>query len=313
MYSPIRFLQLTALTLLLSVAGLAATPMHKLMLLTGQSNKYHDWTKSAPLVKTYLEQTGLFTVDVVTSPPTGADMTGFNPKFSDYAAIVIVYEGAEWPAATKAAFVTYMKNGGGLVSIHDTDNAFPYWKEWNEMIAVGGWGFKADGNIGARDVTAGPMIRWREGKMTLDETTPGTASHPARHDFPVVTRTPAHPIMQGLPASWIHASDEIYSQLRGPAQNVTVLATALADRTTHPTATGENEPMLMTITYGKGRVFHTTLGHVSPNEKPPFTSLVCAGFITTLQRGTEWAATGNVTQKIPADFPTAEKPSLRNQ
>ncbi len=313
MHSPIHSLKLTALTLLLSIAGLAATPMPKLMLLTGQSNKYHDWTKSAPLVKSYLEQTGLFTVDVVTSPPAGADMTKFSPKFSDYAAIVIVYEGDEWPAATKAAFVTYMKNGGGLVSIHDTDNAFPYWKEWNEMIAVGGWGFKADGNIGARDVTAGPMIRWRDGKMVLDEITPGTATHPARHDFPIVTRAPEHPIMQGLPASWIHASDEIYSQLRGPAKNVTVLATALADKTTHPTATGENEPMLMTITYGKGRIFHTTLGHVSPNEKPPFTSLACAGFITTLQRGTEWAATGNVTQKIPADFPTAEKISVRNQ
>ena len=27
-------------------------------------------------------------------------------------------------------------------------------------------------------------------------------------------------------------------------------------------------------------------------------------FVTTLQRGTEWAATGQVTQKIPAAFPT---------
>jgi hypothetical protein len=27
-------------------------------------------------------------------------------------------------------------------------------------------------------------------------------------------------------------------------------------------------------------------------------------FVTTLQRGTEWAAAGHVTQKIPAAFPT---------
>lgn len=281
------------------------------MVLTGQSNKYHDWTRSSPLVKTYLEQTGLFTVEAVTTPPAGADMSTFSPKFSDYAAIVVVYEGAEWPEATKLAFVDYMKNGGGLVTIHDTDNAFPYWPEWNEMIGVGGWGFKTDGSIGARDEKAGPMIRWRDDKMVIDTTTPGTTFHPPAHEFLVVTRTPQHPVMKGLPAAWMHAKDEIYSRLRGPAKNVTVLATANADKAVYPTSTGENEPMLMAIDYGKGRIFHTTLGHVNSSEKPPFTALACVGFITTLQRGTEWAATGKVTQPVPSDFPTAEKISIR--
>jgi uncharacterized protein len=308
-----RFFAATALLLGLTGTLFAATsgkPALKIMLLTGQSNRYHDWTKSAPLVKTYLEQAGLFAVDVVTSPAQGADMSGFKPDFAAYAAIVMIYEGNEWPAATKQAFVDYMKNGGGLVSIHDTDNAFPYWKEWNEMIGVGGWGFKTDGNIGARDATWGPKIRWREGKMVLDDS-PGVAMHPPRHDFPIVTRAPDHPIMKGLPATWLHANDEIYSQLRGPAKNVTVLATALADKAKYPTASGENEPMLMTLTYGKGRIFHTTLGHVAPRDMAPYASLACAGFIVTLQRGTEWAATGKVTQAVPADFPTAEKTSVR--
>jgi hypothetical protein len=39
-------------------------------------------------------------------------------------------------------------------------------------------------------------------------------------------------------------------------------------------------------------------------------SMRCIGFITTLQRGTEWAATGNVTLPIPENFPTAEKTSV---
>ncbi len=296
---------------LLAAAPLAAAPLPKVMLLTGQSSKYHDWSKCAPLVKTYLDQTGLFAVDVVTTPPRGADMSGFSPKFSDYAAIVVVYEGDEFPAATKAAFVDYMKNGGGLVTVHDTDNAFPYWKEWNEMIAVGGWGLKADGNIGARNETWGPMIRWRDGQMVLDSTTKGNATHPAKHDFPVTIRTPDHPTMRGLPAIWMHANDEAYSRLRGPAKNVTVLATAQPDKARFPTATGENEPMLMTISYGQGRIFHSTLGHVGPKDTAPIAPVSCVGFIVTLQRGTEWAATGRVTQKVPADFPTAEKTSLR--
>ena len=93
---------------------------------------------------------------------------------------------------------------------------------------------------------------------------------------------------------------------------MTVLATAHADKARFPNASGENEPMLMAITYGKGRIFHSTLGHVAPRDTAPFTPLTSVGFIVTLQRGTEWAATGKVTQKVPADFPTKEKVSLRN-
>ena len=63
--------------------------------------------------------------------------------------------------------------------------------------------------------------------------------------------------------------------------------------------------MLMTLDYGQGRVFHTTLGHADY-------SFECVGFITTFLRGTEWAATGVVTQSdVPADFPTAKAASQR--
>ena len=304
-------LPLTLTTLLLTgCAVMPSTQPLKVMLLTGQSNKYHDWTKSSPLVKQYLDQTGRFTVEVVTTPARGQDMSGFKPDFAKYAAVVVVYEGDEWPAATKQAFVDYMKKGGGLVVVHDADNAFPHWTEWNEMTGVGGGGFKADGNLGERTAAWGPKIRWRDGKQVLDES-PGVANHPPPHDFLVVTRAPQHPIMKGLPAAWLHAHDEIYSQLRGPAKNVEVLATAMPDKVKFPKSSGENEPMLMTIRYGQGRVFHTTLGHVGPKDTAPFQPLVCAGFIVTLQRGTEWAATGKVTQAVPADFPTAEKTSLR--
>src|SRR6185369_6042892 len=113
------------------------------------------------------------------------------------------------------------------------------------------WGFKPDGSMGARTEAWGPKIRWRDGKQVLDDS-PGTAGHPARHTFTVVTRAPQHPIMKGLPAEWLHNSDEIYSQLRGPAKNVEMLATAMPDKAKYPKSSGENEPMLMAITYGKG-------------------------------------------------------------
>lgn len=59
------------------------------------------------------------------------------------------------------------------------------------------------------------------------------------------------------------------------------------------------------IGYGKGRVFHTTLGHDTD-------SCEGVGFIVTFTRGVEWAATGKVTQKIPSDFPTAQKATSRS-
>ena len=62
----------------------------------------------------------------------------------------------------------------------------------------------------------------------------------------------------------------------------------------------------MVIAYGKGRIFHTVIGH-------DLAALNCVGFITTYQRGTEWAATGKVTQTVPRDFPSADTTSTRRE
>ncbi len=281
-------------------ASPAAQSRIRVMILTGQCNPFHNWAVSSAAIKRVLDQTGSFDVTVVTSPAKGQDMSGFTPSFAGYGAVVMDYEGDEWPEPTKHAFVEYVRGGGGLVLVHAADNAFPKWKEFLGISGIGGWA--------GRDESWGPKVRWRDGKMVLDST-PGSAMHPPRHDFQIVSRAPEHPIMKGLPNEWMHASDEIYSQLRGPAKNLQVLATALADKAKG--GTGEHEPMFMTIQYGKGRVFHNTLGHVGPKDAEPVPSISSVDFIVSIQRGTEWAATGKVTQPLPADFPTASSISLR--
>lgn len=265
----------------------------KALIVDGQNN--HDWKATTPVLQRLLEETGLFAVEVATTPGKDEPMDGFRPDFAKYDVVVSNYTGTDWPQATQDALVRYMDNGGGLVIFHAADNAFPNWPAWNEMIGVGGWG--------GRDEKSGPMVRYRDGKVVLDDSPGRGGSHGPQHAFQVTIRELFHPIVAGLPEKWMHAKDELYSTLRGPAKNMAVLATAWADPAQK--GTGEHEPALFTIRYGKGRVFHTVLGHAPEQMR-------CVGFIVTYRRGTEWAATGRVTQvEVPEDFPTADAVSLR--
>lgn len=267
----------------------------RVVIVDGESGgTYHNWRLTTPVLKKELEETGLFEVTVITAPPSDGDFSNFKPEFGRYQAIVMNYDGPNWPAELRAQFEKYVSSGGGLVIVHGADNAFPNWPAYNEMTGIGGWR--------NRNEQAGPYWYWKDGKVVSDSSLGPAGEHGARLPFQVTARDPDHPILKGLPPVWMHANDELYGKLRGPGKNMTVLATAHSDLKNK--GTGFDEPMLMVLHYGKGRIFHTTLGH-------DVFALSCVGFITTFQRGTEWAATGKVTQKVPATFPTANTVSYR--
>ena len=270
----------------------------KTLIVTGQNN--HNWQVSHVVIKQILENSGLFTVDFAISPAKGEDMSGFVIDFKPYGLVVLDYNGDAWPDETNRQFLEFVQNGGGIVIYHAADNAFVNWPEFNQIIALGGWE--------GRNEKDGPYVYWQEGKLIQDHSPGVGGSHGKQHEYVLNSRIQEHPITRGLPAQWKHAQDELYDRMRGPGNIKDMLYTAFSDKDTG--GSGREEPLIFTVDYGKARIFHTMLGHAGRTvENSP--AMQCTGFQVTLLRGSEWAATGNVTQKVPDDFPTADKTSMR--
>ncbi len=293
----------------------------KVLIVDGQNN-HAMWPKITAMMKSYLEETDRFEVDVYRTkytwkgdelitqfPIEGLKKTEaldkpkhdpeFKPSFESYDVVIsnFGWSAAPWPDETQKDFEHYMNDGGGLVVIHAADNSFEFWPAYNEMIGLGGWGGRTEKD--------GPYVYYNlQNKLKRDMSVGKGGSHGPQREFTVKLREANHPIVKGMPDEWMHTKDELYDRLRGPAKNMTVLATSFAGE--DQKGTGRHEPMMMIIDYGQGRVFHTPLGHADY-------SVECVGFITAFQRGTEWAATGQVKDSnIPNDFPTKDKSSHRS-
>ncbi len=291
--------------ILVGPAPLSASPPANdkipVLIIDGQNN--HDWVRATAILRDILATSGLFTVDVSTTPDRAAPpeaWTAWRPDFAKYRVVISNYnsghqpDAPRWPAEVETAFESYVRAGGGFVSYHAANNAFLQWPAYNEMIGLG-W----------REKTFGPslIVSPDHSVITLPAGQGRGPGHGPEHDFIVAVLNTEHPITRGLPPTWFHPHEQLTHGQHGPAKNLTVLDYAYSKDTQ------ENEPMDWTVSYGKGRVYTTMLGHLWKDG--PDTALRCAGFQTLFLRGTEWAATGRVTQPGPPDFPTPAAPSLR--
>lgn len=276
----------------------ARTAKHKALVVSGQNN--HNWEVSHKVLKLILDNSGMFETDIVLTAPAGGDMSCFKPDFSAYDVVVLDYNGDRWPAETDTAFMEYVRKGGGVIVYHAADNAFAGWEEFNKVIALGGWE--------GRDEKSGPYYYLVDGQPVLDSAPGPGGSHGEQREFPMNVRNAKHPIVKGLPEVWMHAQDEMYDRMRGPANIKDLLYSGFAIESRG--GSGREEPLVFTVDYGKARIFHIMIGHCGPTaEENP--AMQCTGFQTLLLRGAEWAATGKVKQPVPSDFPTAHSVSYR--
>ena len=250
----------------------AQAPKAKLQVLIVTGQNGHDWRATTPVLRDVLEASGRFEVRVV------EEFRGAGPEtLAPYDAVILNYyekkqQDLRWGERGDNALLNYVRGGKGLVVYHFSTAAFEGWTEFEKMCG---------GN-------------WR----------PNYGHHSARHDFQVEITDQDHPITRGLKSAYPQPNDELYANLKWqPDGAFHVLATAWDDHSLYkpnekqPTpGKGLNQPMLWTVNYGKGRVFVTALGH----DPEAMKSVI---FAASLARGTEWAATGNVTIGIDPAVP----------
>ncbi len=283
----IKFLFVACLSLLgfSSCSSDQSAPIDVLVI-SGQTANGHCWEVMAQSLEDLYGSCDTFNADIMLMCEEG---DAFNPDFAAYDVVVMTISVAKWSDEIKARFEEYVSSGGGVVAVHEGASPFPEWEEYNRMMGINGWAGRNEKN--------GPYYYWLDGEFVTDDT-PGVAgAHGSRVPFEINVRNQEHPIMKNLPTVWTQYDDELYGKLRGYAENMEVLATAFSQAESG--GSGREEPVMMTIRYGEGRIFHTVLGHTETN----FTKAVDnEGYKVTLLRASEWVATGVVEKTAALNF-----------
>lgn len=233
------------------------------LIVTGANN--HWWEETVKSLNQMLVESRKFVVQITRDPETTFTYPGEIAKFD---VLILDYNAGErWPAQAEKNFIDAVRGGTGVVVVHAANNAFPGWKEYEELVA----------------------LMWRDG-----------TGHGRFHPFDVAITDRDHPVTRDMYELRGHP-DELYHRLVH-MHDAPYRVLATAHSSTESGGTGNDEPMAIVTQFGAGRVFHTPLGHVWPESPDQKSSHFDPQFQELVVRGAEWAATGEVTpSKRPAN------------
>jgi type 1 glutamine amidotransferase len=255
---------------LIGAVGLAGQPVLpaapasvRVLILTGASDPSHNWQQTSAMLERILGAARRFTVRRLEEPRgiTAATLEGYD-------AVIVNYNGPRWGSETEAALEAFVASGKGLVSFHGVS----YGPFLGTEQRGSGWSYD-------------PQAAWPAWRRLLGAFwPPQNIGHSIPHAFRVRLVDRDHPVTRGMPPEFTF-SDELYHRLE-LEPGVRVLGVAFSDQAWR--GTGRDEPVFWAGSFGKGRTFHTTLGHDEAAMYQP-------GFATLMARAVEWAATGTVT------------------
>lgn len=292
------------------------------LIITGSDHFHHRWRESSAHLRAVLEAGSRFEVKI-TEEFTGATDATLEP----YDVVILNYFGADapgdpearWGAAAESALFSHVDRGRGLVVYHGS-----IWcgRTWQDAHADTLW------------------------RMTAGLHQPGASRRAPGEHHEVSLSDPDHAITRGLPPRWEQPSEDKYVNLRWhPDAQPHVLASVTDEPEAYLDGAyyaidaepgpplydpveiaklpgvGERHPVVWTNSFGAGRVFVVALGHIGAATveaahegrrlgRPVGPTLSDAArtvpFLNLLRRGTEWAATGQVTLPLIEALPASE-------
>lgn len=110
----------------------------RVLILSGQNN--HDWQSTTPVLKKICEDTGRFKVDVIKQPETctGKMLAPYDVIISNYNTFPENSRVKTWPTEMQDAFLSFVSEGKGLVSVHAGSSSFYDWPEY-QQLTCGSW------------------------------------------------------------------------------------------------------------------------------------------------------------------------------
>jgi type 1 glutamine amidotransferase len=192
------------------------------LLLTGANN--HNWQETTAALRAIFAESPKFAVTVVENPwdMKPADIEGYDLILNNWN--TFGKDKREWTAEMKAAFLAWVRNGGGFFVLHAGGSLFYDWEEFHTL--VGG--------------------TWEKGTY-----------HPHMQNFTVNIADKEHPVTRGLKD--FETFDEPWQKLSNRNPNRRVLASGVVSKENK--GSGEAEPFAFVTELGKGRCFNLVLGH----------------------------------------------------